>query len=322
MFSNSMAAGRVRAVLPKAACVAATLVLLAPAARAQGLFDFFDVSPRTIVRGIVGAGYQLRGPLMRRGDVYVADVSGGGYRYRMVIDARTGQILERYPERDLLDERPHLRQRDLAERFSAPPRPPGAPDSLDVDGDNSDADIDAAPPRRHEPRPQVARGDQSATPPVINGDEGMTNSSEAIERAKPKPRVSKHKTAPVAAIPPKTPEVETPSQATPTSEPRPSAAPEKADEAPASVTPPRTEETPRPAATPKAAEAAPAAESPKPVAAIAPSAASPSPEPTRADPRKATVAAAKPIVEAEPAPKPTPKPKSKAVNDLPVNPLD
>jgi hypothetical protein len=51
-----------------------------------------------IERGLEAQGYVLAAPLMRRPGIYLADVSAGpkGYR-RLIIDARSGQILESFP---------------------------------------------------------------------------------------------------------------------------------------------------------------------------------------------------------------------------------
>ena len=79
---------------------AAALVLLAlpTAAQAQGFFFLFgNPSPYEIERRLEAAGYALTGPLTMRGDVYLADVvvRGEGPE-RLVIDAQSGRIVERY----------------------------------------------------------------------------------------------------------------------------------------------------------------------------------------------------------------------------------
>jgi len=69
-----------------------------PVATAQWLPPWRFVSPGEIEGGLEAQGYVLTGPLMRRPGVYLADVSAGpaGYQ-RLVIDARSGAILERFP---------------------------------------------------------------------------------------------------------------------------------------------------------------------------------------------------------------------------------
>jgi hypothetical protein len=69
-----------------------------PAAMAQWLPPPWGAAfPGEIARSLEARGYVLTAPLMRRPGVYLADVSAGtaGYQ-RLVIDARSGQILERF----------------------------------------------------------------------------------------------------------------------------------------------------------------------------------------------------------------------------------
>jgi hypothetical protein len=68
-----------------------------PAATAQWLPPWRAAFPGEIERSLEAQGYMLTAPLMRRPGVYLADVSAGpaGYQ-RLVIDARSGQILERF----------------------------------------------------------------------------------------------------------------------------------------------------------------------------------------------------------------------------------
>jgi hypothetical protein len=68
-----------------------------PAARAQGLPPWGGASPSEIERSLEAQGYGLIAPLVRRPGIYLADVSAGpaGYQ-RLVVDARSGQILERF----------------------------------------------------------------------------------------------------------------------------------------------------------------------------------------------------------------------------------
>ena len=93
-----------------------------PVARAQWLPPWGAASPGEIERSLEAQGYGLIAPLMRRPGVYLADVSAGpaGYQ-RLIVDARSGQILERFvaPGRTW---GPALAARD--EEFGEPP-PPG-----------------------------------------------------------------------------------------------------------------------------------------------------------------------------------------------------
>ena len=70
----------------------------APPATAQWLPPPWGAAfPGEIARNLEAQGYVLTAPLMRRPGVYLADVSAGpaGYQ-RLIIDARSGQILERF----------------------------------------------------------------------------------------------------------------------------------------------------------------------------------------------------------------------------------
>ena len=69
----------------------------APAATAQWLPPWRAASPGEIERSLEAQGYGLIAPLVRRPGIYLADVSAGpaGYQ-RLVVDARSGQILERF----------------------------------------------------------------------------------------------------------------------------------------------------------------------------------------------------------------------------------
>ena len=94
-----------------------------PTAAAQWLAPWQAASPGEIERSLEAQGYGLIAPLVRRPGIYLADVSAGpaGHQ-RLVIDARSGQILERFiaPGRMW---GPALAARD--EEFGEP-RPPGA----------------------------------------------------------------------------------------------------------------------------------------------------------------------------------------------------
>jgi hypothetical protein len=261
MIDNRCAA-RKGGRLVRLAATAAVFLALAPAARAQGLFNFFGggPDPYDIERRLDASGYTLTGPLMRRGNVYLADVVAGRHDYeRLIIDAQTGRIVQRFRNRPRWMD-------DQAETWGQPPRPPG--------------DVDLPPPRdlfaREEPNTDL--GDKP--------------------KAKPK-----HKTtpAPVASAPPASAQASEPTPAsTPTSAPvaatppSPTPSPAAASAAPAA--------SPSPAETTAKSEDAPAAQS------------SPAPTPTMSAAAPTTAVAAK---SAEPS-----EPRKKAVNDLPVTPLD
>jgi hypothetical protein len=255
---------------------AAALVLLAlpQAAQAQGFFFLFgNPSPYEIERRLEAAGYVVTGPLTLRGDVYLADVvvRGEGPE-RLVIDAQSGRIVERYRGHD-----------DRWREAAAPPPSAWSDDPRQWNGPRPPAAIgpDAAPPDAYEPpQPNVLETPKAETP-------------------KPKPKAAETKPkwipkpAPVANV----------------NNPPPAAV----------VTPPaaRTPAAPPPAVSSSPA-AAPASPSPAPSAAAAPASPAPAASPSPA------IEAAKadaPSVVKPPPPAPAPA-KPKAVNDIPVTPLD
>ena len=72
-------------------------IAFVPTAMAQWMPPWGAAFPGEIERGLEAQGYVLTAPLMRRPGVYLADVSAGpaGHQ-RLIIDARSGQILERF----------------------------------------------------------------------------------------------------------------------------------------------------------------------------------------------------------------------------------
>jgi hypothetical protein len=72
-------------------------VAFVPTAAAQWMAPWGAPFPAEIERGLEAQGYVLTAPLMRRPGVYLADVSAGpaGHQ-RLIIDARSGQILEHF----------------------------------------------------------------------------------------------------------------------------------------------------------------------------------------------------------------------------------
>jgi hypothetical protein len=72
-------------------------VAFAPAAMAQWMPPWGAPFPGEIERGLEAQGYVLTAPLMRRPGVYLADVSAGPADHqRLIIDAKSGQILEHF----------------------------------------------------------------------------------------------------------------------------------------------------------------------------------------------------------------------------------
>jgi hypothetical protein len=96
----------------------------------------FAWPPSEIEWNLNAQGYALTAPLMRRPGIYLADVSAGpgGYQ-RLIIDARSGRILERFPAPGRIWA-PALASRG-DEFGGAPPSGMGGPRS----GEFSDADI-------------------------------------------------------------------------------------------------------------------------------------------------------------------------------------
>ena len=240
---DSQSAARKLKRFARFAAAAAVLLAISPAARAQGLFSFFGggPSPYEIERGLEAGGYALTGPLVRRGDVYLADVVvGRGDFERLVIDAETGRIVQQFRVRQARwrDAAPRDWDQDEPDRWDSAPRPP--------------AGVDLAAPRAST-REQLVRGDDSAKPNVILVPGGARATSSDANK-KPKPSDAKRKiTAPGQAAKPANP-------------PAPGEAAESAG-APSTTT---VAVTPPAAAAPAAsAPAAPTASAPAPTASTA-----------------------------------------------------
>ena len=259
------------------AWAAAAVVLLAlptaAPASAQGFFFLFGgPSPYEIERQLAAAGYLVTSPLTLRGDVYLADVvvRGEGPQ-RLVIDAHSGRIVERY--------RGHAdRWREAAapppSAWGDDPGPWNAPRPPSAIGPAAAPPPDAFAP----PRPDVFEAPREAKPKIVE------TKPKPKPTPKPTPVANVNNPPPAAVVPP--PAAKTPAAPPPTVSSSPAAAPA----------------SPNPASSAVAAPASPAA------------AASPSPaiEAAKTD----APSAGKP-----PSSAPAPA-KSKAVNDIPVTPLD
>ena len=282
---DSQSAARTLKGFTRLAAAAAVLLAISPAAKAQGLFSFFSGAPSSyeIERRLDAGGYTLTGPLVRRGDVYLADVvAGRGDFERLVIDAETGRIMERFRARPARwrDAGPRNGDQDEPDRWDPAPRPPAG---LDFAAPRETHDLPSARPEpRASTRDQLARGDDAAKPNVIVGPSaGRPTSSDANKN--PKPSDAKRK-------------IGVPAQA---SKPANSPAPESAA-APGTTTV---------AVTPPAANAAPPASSTAQAAST----------PASGGPPQSVIAAKSPPAE---TPEAHPPSKAKPVNDLPVTPLD
>jgi hypothetical protein len=82
------------------AAAAVFLLALPSAASAQGLFSIFGgggPSPDEIERRLEASGYIVTGPLILRGDVYLADVMVRGEgAERLIVDPQSGRVLQRF----------------------------------------------------------------------------------------------------------------------------------------------------------------------------------------------------------------------------------
>ena len=91
---------RLRHLAARATFVAVAAFGLVPSAGAQWAPPFGAAPPGEIVQRLRAEGYVLIGPLRRRDTVYLADVAGGpAGRERLVLDAWSGEILQRFVAR-------------------------------------------------------------------------------------------------------------------------------------------------------------------------------------------------------------------------------
>jgi len=276
----------IRFAAASALALAAALTV-APARAQNFFFSFYEMSPRQIVGMLQDDGYQLRGPMIRRGDVYVCNVTSvSGRSLRLIVSAHDGRVLERFAES------PRWRGWSDGDDGASPrnPRPP-----RDV-GQNDNRDTDQGDSPRHG---DMALGDLFNPPTRVYGNDSLSP-SKPEPSAEPTPaakslhhHVAKRKHEPSLAK-------------APAASPTPGDG-GKPDSSVAAVAP----NAPGPGATP--------AEAAKPVEPVKPEAApSPSPGPVQ---KKAEVEK-HPSGAATPAPKPKAETPRKKINDLPVGTLD
>ncbi|MGD1036561.1 MAG: hypothetical protein ABR878_05060 [Roseiarcus sp.] len=197
---DSQSAARTLSRFAHFAAAAAVLLAISPAAKAQGLFSFFGGGPSSyeIERRLDASGYTLTGPVVRRGDVYLADVVvARGDSERLVIDAETGRIMQRFRSRPARwrDAAPGAWDQEESDLRGSPPRPPGVIVDRRAPGEAFDLP-GAGPEPRPAARDQFARSDEAAKPTVILGPGGApATSSDLIEKPKPRPSDAKRKTA-------------------------------------------------------------------------------------------------------------------------------
>ncbi len=190
MLENQSAARRLRRSIQFAAAATA-LLALAPTAKAQGLFSFFAPSAYDIERRLDLSGYALTGPLKQRGGVWLADVvsPGGRNPERLVIDAQSGRIIERY--------------RTQPARWRDAPRETDSEESMWGPDTRPPADIDQPPPRDQFARqedPALGTGAPRTTSPDV-GDSG--------DSPRPKPHEARHRSTPLAKTPASAPATRT-----------------------------------------------------------------------------------------------------------------
>ena len=163
-------------------------------AQAQWLPPLGAAPPGEIVQRLSAQGYVLIGPLRRNQTVYLADANGPGGRERLVIDAWSGEILQRFVARPR-SANPAVRGGYLVEggEFSAPPPlgPPPARDFFpgpgyaygapsDVPGPST---VGPVGPPESQPRPKRPR--PAATPHKPGETKPATASAPSEQAAKP-----------------------------------------------------------------------------------------------------------------------------------------
>ncbi len=91
---------RLRRLVMRAAFACTTAFALNPSAQAQWFLPFGAAPPAEIGNRLRAEGYVLARPLERRDTVYLADIARGPRgRERLVIDAWSGEILQRFVAR-------------------------------------------------------------------------------------------------------------------------------------------------------------------------------------------------------------------------------
>lgn len=274
----------IRSLVISGLALAGALIVAQPG-RAQGFFSSYEMSPRQIVGILEDDGYEIRGPMVRRGDVYVCDViSVSGQAAQVIVSVRDGRVVGRYAERG-------QRWRDYADapRVARPPR------SIGDDDRNGNWDDDNG--SRH----QMALGDLFNPPSRVYGGEPPFASkpdSEDAPIAKPKHHAMK-KHPSVAKAPSTTAPTPDAASDKPGATPSPSVA-AVAPSAPAEAKKPDAVKTEAPAA---AAPPPPATAAPEPAQKKAETEKAPAPEPTSVS-------------------SPKPEGPRKKINDLPVGTLD
>ena len=247
---------RIRLLATCAAFAVAPVLAFVPAADAQWFLPFGAAPPAEIVNRLRAEGYVLARPLDRRDTVYLADVVRGPHgRERLVIDAWSGEILQRFLAR-------RGGYAPEGGEFSEPPPlgPPPMRDFREGDFGYGQPGFEAPPPRakvRQRPAATARKGGEpKATPPSAQSAEpqntgpgspgaapaaaapaspegGAAANPSASEQAKPESASPKASTPNPAAGPAK--------EAQPKAETSPSPAPAEAKQAAPAATPPTAE---------------------------------------------------------------------------------
>lgn len=299
--------------LPACAGLAALLSIAAVSgASAQFFPPMGAVSPGEVAQRLQAEGFVLIGPLRRNDTIYLADVNAGPEgRERLVIDAWSGEILQRFVPRQR-SWRPGAGGPYVVERgeFDSPP-PLGPPPMRDFTmGPGGGNFAYGGPPDARVP---------SDIGPVYPPEPGPRTRTKSKPAARHKP-IEASRPA-ITAAPPAQPAKPQESGSNGTAKDNSGgAAPPASAAAPAATTSSGPEASQQPGSAPAAATPTgslpPAASAPKPDA----PASSPNMVQTQAkDEPKAAPSAVLPANPPVPAAKPAGKPK---VNDVPVNTLD
>jgi hypothetical protein len=313
------------AALPTLAATGANAQWLSPP-RAASPYEYVQwfppigaASPQEIAQRLRAEGFALVGPLRRNDTIYLADVNAGpAGRERLVIDAWSGEILQRFVARSPYP-RPGVGDGYVIERgeFDSPPplAPPPARDFFVGPGGNGNL---------------AYGGPANARIPEAVGPVSPLERTPKT-RVKPKPAASRH--APVeskpttAAVPPAQPLKPDESGANPPARDNSGGGATPAGAAPTATPPPASEASQPPNAPPKP-EASPTGSTPAAPPDQAKGAA-PNPEGAATAPNMAQTQAkgephpaqSEPPAAVPSAPAAKPSDKSK-VNDVPVNPLE
>ncbi len=191
---------RLRLLATPVALAVAAAFALAPSAYAQWFLPFGAAPPAEIVNRLRAEGYVLARPLERRDTVYLADVVRGPHgRERLVVDAWSGEILQRFLAR---------RGGFVPEggEFSEPPPlgPPPARDFREGDFGYGPPGFEAPPPKtKARQRPSATAhkgGEPKPTPPSAepaepqNAGSGSPGAVPAAPRRRPRLRSTRPRT--------------------------------------------------------------------------------------------------------------------------------